>query len=87
MDITIWDMDFYCRTTVLPSPVAMKISMYHKQIGDSINFVETKYNIDMAFDKMYILKKKKKTTMPAGRFLEDSRVKLVGKYFKYYDNY
>jgi len=36
---------------------------------------------------MYIIKTKKRTPMPPDKFLEDNRVNLIGKYFKYYDNY
>ena len=56
--ITIWDMDYYyakVRKNVFNS-IAMKISSYHKQLGDEINLVRTKNDLHRPYDRYYIFK-------------------------------
>lgn len=56
--ITIWDMDYYyakIRKNVFNS-FAMKISSYHKQLGDEINFVRSKNDLHRPYDRYYIFK-------------------------------
>ena len=46
-NISIWDLDYYYSKDKKNcfNPDAMKISSYHKQMGDKVNFVLTKYDI------------------------------------------
>lgn len=51
-------MDYYyakVRKNVFNS-IAMKISSYHKQLGDEINFVRTKNDLHRPYDRYYIFK-------------------------------
>lgn len=85
--VTIWDMDFYYKKSFLPNPVAMKISSFHKQEGDLINFVEEDYHINMSFDVYYIIKEKSSTPKPPGKLLDDKRVRLIGRPLRFFDGY
>ena len=85
--VTIWDMDFFEGKSFYPNPVAMKISSFHKQQGHLINFVEEKYHLTLSFDVMYIIKEKRQTSKPSSKYLNDKRVKLIGKSFRFFDNY
>jgi hypothetical protein len=87
MRVTIWDMDFYYKATVVPNPEVMKISSFHKQNGDLINFVEEKGHINMPYDLFYLVKDKRRTKMPPGKLMDDDRVRLMGRYFKHFPNY
>lgn len=85
--ITIWDMDFYHKRSFLPNPLAMKLSGYHKQKEHLINFVTKEEHIGMSFDTFYIIKEKPRTPKPPGHLLHDKRVNLIGKSFKFLDNF
>lgn len=77
-------MDFYYKKSFLPNPLAMKISSYHKQQGHLINFVEKDYHIEMSYDIFYLIKNKKATPKPPRKILDDSRVRLIGKYLRFF---
>lgn len=85
--ITIWDMDFYYKKSFLPNPAAMKLSSFHKQNGDLINFVTEDFHIKMSFDEYYIIKEKSTTPKPPGDLIDDKRVKLIGRPLRFFNNY
>lgn len=62
----------------------MKLSSYHKQRGDSINFITDKSQLSLSFDRMYIARNDDTTEVPSKKLLDDSRVMLLGKGFQYY---
>lgn len=62
----------------------MKLSSYHKQRGDSINFITSPTQLGLSFDLMYIARKGDNTEVPSKKLINDSRVKLLGPGFKYY---
>lgn len=81
--VTIWDLDYYHakeKKNVF-NPDAMKISSYHKQMGDKVNFVTTKADIRRPYDVYYIIKEKSGTANPPFDFFTNSRVKWWGKAF------
>lgn len=84
--ISIWDMDFYYKKSFLPNPKLMKISSFHKQQGDLVNFVSEEYHINMPYDIYYIMRDKDATPRPSSKLIENNKVKLMGKGFKYQDN-
>jgi hypothetical protein len=53
----------------------MKISSYHKQLGDKVNFVTTKDDIYRPYELYYIIKEKQKTPLPPVDFFINKRVK------------
>lgn len=85
--ITIWDMDFYHKKTFVPNPVAMKISSYHKQKGNLVNFVSEEFHIDMSFDEYYIIKERVATPRPPGKLIHDRRVRLIGRPLRFFENH
>jgi len=80
-------MDFYYKKSFVPNPVAMKLSSYHKQKGHKINFITEDYHITMSYDVYYIIKEKPRTPKPPGHLLHDKRARLIGKSFKFLDNF
>ena len=46
------------------NPDVQKISSYHKQKGDNVNFVLQQYDINRPYDIYYIIKENKKTPNP-----------------------
>lgn len=87
MRISLWDLDWYNKFSFSPNYKVQKISSYHKQKGDLINFIEEESHISFDYDIMYIVKDKKVTPMPPSRFIDNQKVRLIGKEFDYYDNY
>ena len=80
MKITIWDLDYYYaadRTNKF-NPDAEKISSYHKQKGDSINFVNNEDDINRPYDICYIIKEQIGTPNPPYKFLLDKKVRWWG---------
>lgn len=86
MRITIWDMDFFYKKSFLPNPKAMKISSFHKQSGDLVNFVTEDSHIKMVYDLFYIIREKTSTKRPPGNLIDDKRSRLIGAGFKHSDN-
>lgn len=86
MRVTIWDMDWYSKHSFIPNHIAQKLSSYHKQQGDIINFVEEEHHLSFDYDLMYILRNRSSTPMPPRQYINKLNVKLIGPEFKYYDN-
>ena len=53
----------------------MKISSYHKQLGDAVNFVMKPDDIYRPYDIYYIIKEKNDTPNPPYDFYTNGRVK------------
>lgn len=60
----------------------MKISSYHKQMGDKVNFVLTKYDIYRPYDLYYILKENNKTPNPPLDLAVAGKIRWCGKAYK-----
>lgn len=86
MKVTIWDLDYYYTKKDF-NIECMKISSFHKQKGDSINFVTNEFQVEMEFNLMYITKKSLKVQAPPLWLLENSKVRVWGEGFKYFTNY
>lgn len=63
----------------------MKISSFHKQRGDQVNFITTEYDINRPYDIIYIVKKSDKLQSPPAKFF-DKRSRVWGAGFKYISN-
>lgn len=87
MRVSIWDVDWYYKTSFLPNYKAQKISSFHKQQGHLINFIEDSYHIDFDYDIIYIIRENKNTPMIPFKFLDNRDAKLIGREFMFYDNY
>ena len=81
MNVMIWDIEWYYAEdkTNLINIDAMKISSYHKQCGDSVYLVESKFDIKREWDKMYICKETQcSPTPPLHLTLNNPKVIKVG---------
>lgn len=83
-NISIWDLDYYYSKDKKNcfNPDAMKISSYHKQMGDKVNFVLTKYDIYRPYDLYYILKENNKTPNPPLDLAVAGKIRWCGKAYK-----
>lgn len=84
MKVSIWDLDYYYSPSKVNvfNPDAMKISSYHKQLGDSINFVTKADDILRPYDLYYIIKENDKTPNAPAQFYLDSKVRWWGRAHK-----
>lgn len=57
----------------------MKLSSYHQQCGDKINFITQPEHINMAYDRLYIIKEYKRTPHPARTLIDSKKTVLLGK--------
>lgn len=91
MYVSIWDLDYYyCQKEKRINncnPNVMKISSYHKQLGDIVNFITTEDDINRPYDVIYIIKEKDSTPQPPVKFFMDKKVKWYGKCFKHRINW
>lgn len=69
----------------MPNVKCMKLSSYHKQKGDTVNFVTEKFHISLQHDICYIIKEQDNTPMPSKSILDSNTTKLLGDGFKYYN--
>ena len=85
MVVTIWDTDWCYNKESFPNIYCMKLSSYHQQLGDTINFVRDEVDTTLACDKRYIFRENEDTPLPPRRLLDENKTILLGKGFKYYD--
>ena len=80
MRVTIWDLDYYyakVKKNCVNDDV-MRISSYHKQCGDTVNFVLKEDDIHRPYDLYYIIKENIKTPNPPVEFFINSKVRWWG---------
>lgn len=88
MRITIIDLDWYNKLSFVPNVKCMKLSSYHIQCGDLVNFPTNSYELTMDYDKMYIVREKMGGSIPKGIKIRDENVFLLGDFFnKFYSRY
>lgn len=85
--VTIIDVEWYNGYSRLPKPLCMKLSSYHKQLGDIINFAETGWQINLDFDIMYVVREGTAGTLPKEIPMHNDKVYLIGNGFRYYNRY
>lgn len=80
MRVTIWDMDYYyaAEKRDMFNPDVMKLSSYHKQKGDYVNFVRISDDIYRPYDIYYIIREDPKTPQPPKEFFLNGKVKWFG---------
>ena len=54
----------------------MKVSSYHKQKGDIVNFIKNEFDITIDFDIMYVTKRDLNIQAPPISLLVDERVRV-----------
>jgi hypothetical protein len=77
MRVTIWDLDYYYSKEKVNcfNPDVMKISSFHKQSGDRVNFVMQADDIYRPYDIYYIIKENKKVKNPPLEFFTNPNVR------------
>ena len=87
--VTIWDMDFFHAKNrgKITNPDVMKISSYHKQLGDEVNFVTKEDDLNRPYDLMYIIKESSKIENPPTHYFLDKRVKWWGQSVRFRVNW
>lgn len=80
MKVTIWDLDYYFSDEkgAKVNVDVQKISSYHKQKGDRVNFVTSERDIHRPYDIYYIVKENKNTPNPPMEFFMDPKVRWWG---------
>lgn len=81
MRVTIWDLDYYYAKDRRNcyNVDAMRISSFHKQSGDYVNFVRSEDDIRRPYDLYYIIKEKSTTPNAPLDFYTNSAVRFWGK--------
>jgi hypothetical protein len=79
-------MDFFYEKSFLPNATAMKISSFHKQLGDSVSLVIEEDDLKFKFDLLYIIRESRHTEKPSSALTDDTRSRLVGKTFRFDPN-
>lgn len=89
MKITIWDLDYYFSDEkgAAVNADVQKISSYHKQKGDSVNFVISERDIYRPYDIYYIIKENKKTPNPPMEFFMNPKVRWWGEAYSMKQNW
>ena len=64
------------------NPDVMKISSYHKQLGDTINFVQIQDDIRRPYDLYYIIKENSKTPNPPLDFFTNRKIRWWGNAYR-----
>ena len=84
MRVSIWDLDYYHTEEKVNcfNPDVMKISSYHKQLGDTINFVTTVDDIRRPYDLYYIIKENNKTPNPPLDFFTNRKIRWWGNAYR-----
>lgn len=89
INVTLWDLDYYYREdkTNWFNDTIQKLSSYHKQRGDVVNFVNTQDDLNRPADLIYIFKEEVETPNPPLRFFHDKRVRWGGEIYKQKKNW
>lgn len=86
MNIGIWDMQYY-KTKKGFVVDLMKLSSYHKQLGDSVALIETELDLRRRYDLLYIYKANTNLASPPPSMMYSNKVKLMGEGFKYFNTW
>jgi len=80
--ILLFDCEHFYDNFMMPNYKLMKLSSYHKQIGDSVTFVNDKYYLNGTYDICYIAKERYETNYPHHSLMDDKRSYLIGDEFE-----
>ena len=87
MRVTILDLDWYNKQSFLPNIKCMKLSSYHIQLGDLVMLAQEEMDLTYQHDIMYVVREGMMGQIPPKVNVRDPRVKLIGRAFRFYDNY
>lgn len=84
--IHIVDCDYLYGTSNIPNYKAMKLSSYHKQLGDYVSFITEEYQLTGKHTILYLLRELRHTPFPPGDIVDDYRTVLIGKEFAIFED-
>ena len=76
MNVYIMDLDYMAKTE--PNFLAMRISSYHKQMGDSVTLLRNKDKLPRKIERLYILRRDPELQKPSVKLLYHPNVRVVG---------
>ena len=82
MTIFIVDLDWMAEKTEIPNITCMRISSFHKQIGDEVYLISDLNELKMPYDKVYIAGESNDLPPINHTILNDKRTTLLGKRFQ-----
>ena len=85
--IYILDCEHYHGECKIPNYIAMKVSSYHKMMGDRVIFLSKGDHMTRLYNTCYIIKHHHGTPYPPTNLYDDDRTALMGEAFKGFDRY
>lgn len=82
MTIVILDLDWFYDKTEIPNVNCMKLSSFHKQMGDKTYFINDMSELSMSYDKLYVWGENTELPPIGHKLLNDKRTILFGKRFE-----
>lgn len=80
MQVYIYDVDFLANGS--PNFLAMRVSSYHKQLGDFVTLLRPQEKVPKKFDKMYVFQEDESLPKPPASLLMNKAVLVYGvRYF------
>ena len=76
--IYIWDCDWNEDHKALYNVVSMKISSFHKQLGDEVHLASEEWLPFGNYEKLYIIRESLSAALPPMKFLDDKRTVGLG---------
>lgn len=86
MVVLIWDLDWFYDKKELPNIDCMRLSSYHKQKGHTVALVDSMFDLQTNYDRLYLCGDIDSTPTPDKKILNDQRTIFLGKKFKYFDS-
>ena len=83
--IFLLDCEYFYKTSLIPNYKVMKLSSYHKQLGDLVVLISAESQLTNDFDIMYLIRELRNTPFPSGDYLDDYRTVLIGKQFEMFE--
>ena len=84
MRVGIWDLDYYYNKKQINNVDLMKISSFHKQLGDSVNLFEDEIDTKRPYELIYVSKNNPDIPTPPAHFMKRNDLRLVGKAFRFF---
>src|SRR5574344_22465 len=85
MLIGIYDIDYFCDKNSW-NYTCMKLSSYHKQMGDKVFLMNERVDLEERYDILYICRASSKYPLPPIKFWNNDKVKIFGN-CDYMNNY
>lgn len=84
MRVGIWDLDYYYNKKKINNVDLMKISSFHKQLGDSVNLFEDDIDTRRPYELVYVSKNDVNIPTPPVQFMKRNNLRLIGTAFKFF---